>query len=109
MKGKKGIAGKVEELKGRAEAIGEKLIPIYELAFGVHLDVKVQYANAAILANVARDVFLDVSHRRLFVKSFVTELARQHAAGERVLTEEEAIAIIRGQVDELSGGETPPY
>ena len=90
-------------------AIGEKLIPIYELAFGVQLDVKVQYANAAILANVARDVFLDVSHRRLFVKSFVTELARQHAAGERVLTEEEAIAIIRGQVDELSGGETAPY
>ena len=90
-------------------AIGEKLIPIYEMAFGVQLDVKVQYANAAILANVARDVFLDVSHRRLFVKSFVTELARQHAAGERVLTEEEAIAIIRGQVDELSGGETPPY
>lgn len=90
-------------------AIGEKLIPIYELAFGAQLDHKVQYANAAILANVARDVFLDISHRRLFVKSFVSELARQHATGEHVLAEEEAIAIIRGQVDDLSGGETPPY
>lgn len=90
-------------------AIGEKLLPIYELAFQATLDRKVQYANAAILANVARDVFLDISHRRLFVKAFVTELARQHAAGEHVLTEEEAVAIIRGQVDELSGGETPPY
>jgi len=90
-------------------AIGEKLIPIYELAFGAQLDHKVQYANAAILANVARDVFLDISHRRLFVKSFVSELARQHAAGEHLLAEDEAIAIIRGQVDDLSGGETPPY
>jgi hypothetical protein len=90
-------------------AIGEKLIPIYETAFGVQLDQKVQYANAAILANVARDVFLDISHRRLFVKAFVTELARQDAAQEHVLAEEEAVAILRGQVDELSGGETAPY
>jgi hypothetical protein len=90
-------------------AIGEKLIPIYETAFQTSLDTQIQYANAAILANVARDVFLDVSHRRLFVKSFVVELARQQAMGEHILTEEEAVAIIRGQVDELSGGETPPY
>jgi hypothetical protein len=89
--------------------IGEKLIPIYETAFDVKFDASTQYANAAILANVARDVFLDVSHRRLFVKAFVTELARQQAKEEHVLTEEEAIAIIRGQVDELSSGETPPY
>jgi hypothetical protein len=90
-------------------AIGEKLIPIYETAFGVGLDRQVQYANAAILANVARDVFLDISARRLFVKAFVTDLARQQAQGEHVLAEEEAVAIIRGQVDELTGGETAPY
>jgi hypothetical protein len=90
-------------------AIGEKLLPIYALAFDAVLDRKTQYANAAILANVARDVFLDISHRRLFVKAFVTELARQHAGQEHVLSEEEALAIIRGQLDELSGGETPPY
>lgn len=90
-------------------AIGEKLIPIYETAFAVKLDQKTQYGNAAILANVARDVFLDVSHRRLFVKSFVIELARQQSEGEHLLSEKEAVAIIRGQIDELSGGETPPY
>lgn len=90
-------------------AIGEKLISIYEIAFDVQLEQKTQYANAAILANVARDVFLDISHRRLFVKAFVTELARQHASSQHLLTEDEAIAIIRGQVDELNGGETPPY
>ncbi len=67
------------------------------------LDEKMQQANAAIMANVARDVFLDISHRRLFVKSFVTELARQQAEGEHLLSEAEAMAIIRGQVDELSG------
>jgi len=90
-------------------AIGEKLIPIYETAFDVALDRPIQQANAVILANVARDVFLDVSHRRLFVKAFITELARQHAGSQHLLTEDEAIAIIRGQVDELSGGETPPF
>ena len=90
-------------------AIGEKLIPIYELAFGLTFDQPTQYANAAILANVARDVFLDISHRRLFVKAFVTELSRQSAGQEHLLAEEEAVAIIRGQVDQLSGGETPPY
>jgi hypothetical protein len=90
-------------------AIAEKLIPIYEMAFEATLDHAIQNGNAAILANVARDVFLDVSHRRLFVKAFVTELARQQAAGERLLTEAEAVAVIRGQADELTAGETPPY
>lgn len=90
-------------------AIGEKLIPIYETAFETKLDVQTQYANAAILANVARDVFLDISHRRIFVKAFVTELGRQHATTEHLLTEEEAIAIVRGQVDQLNEGETPPF
>lgn len=90
-------------------AIGEKLVPIYELAFETSFDQRLQFMNAAILANVARDVFLDVSHRRLFVKAFVGELGRQHAAGERALTEAEAIAIVRGHADDLDGGETPPY
>lgn len=90
-------------------AIGEKLIPIYEQAFGMALDHAIQHANAAILANVAREVFLDVSHRRLFVKAFVTELARQHVAGQHLVSEEEAIAMVRGQAEELGGGETPPY
>ncbi|MBK7177274.1 MAG: DUF2791 family P-loop domain-containing protein [Chloroflexi bacterium] len=90
-------------------AIGEKLIPIYEIAFATTLDAATQRANAVILANVARDVFLDVSHRRLFVKSFVVELSRQHYGHEHTITEEEARAILRGQIDELAGGETPPY
>lgn len=90
-------------------SIGEKLIPIYETAFDTQLDHAMQRANAVILANVARDVFLDVSHRRLFVKSFVVELSRQHYDHEHVINEEEAQAILRGQVDELTGGETPPY
>jgi hypothetical protein len=90
-------------------AIGDKLIPIYEVAFNTQLNHKIQQANAVILANVARDVFLDISHRRLFVKSFVVELSRQHYGEEHTILEEEAKAILRGQVDELAGGETPPY
>ncbi len=90
-------------------AIGERLIPIYEAAYDIQLDHVVQRANAAILANVARDVFLDVSHRRLFVKSFVVELGRQHYGEQHTITEAEAQAILRGQIQELTGGETPPY
>ena len=90
-------------------AIADKLIPIHEIAFDAQLDLKTQRANAVILANVARDVFLDVSHRRLFVKSFVTELSRQQYGEEHLITEAEAQAILRGQIDDLSGGETPPY
>lgn len=90
-------------------AIGDKLIPIYEIAFDTQLNHKIQQTNAVILANVARDVFLDISHRRLFVKSFVVELSRQHYGEEHTILEEEAKAILRGQVDELAGGETPPY
>ncbi len=91
------------------QAIGEKLIPIYEVAFDTQFDHKVQRANADILANVARDVFLDISHRRLFVKSFVTELSRQQYGKEHTITEEEAQAILRNQIDELNSGETAPY
>jgi len=90
-------------------AIGDKLIPIYEAAFNTQFNHKIQQTNAVILANVARDVFLDISHRRLFVKSFVVELSRQHYGEEHTILEEEAKAILRGQVDELAGGETPPY
>ncbi len=90
-------------------AIGEKLIPIYEIAFAATMDHTIQRANAVILANVARDIFLDVSHRRLFVKSFVVELSRQHHGTEHTITETEAQALLRGQIDELMGGETPPY
>lgn len=90
-------------------AIGEKLVPIFETAFGATFDAKLQHTNAAILANIAREVFLDVSHRRLFVKTFVTELSRQHADGERVLSEPEATARLRGQAEALQGGSTPPY
>jgi hypothetical protein len=39
----------------------------------------------------------------------VVELSRQHYEQQHTITEEEAQAILRGQMDELSGGETPPY
>lgn len=90
-------------------AIAEKLIPIFDTAFEAKLDPAIQKANAAMLASMAREVFLDVSHRRLFIKAFVTELARQHASGERLLDAEEAIAVVRGQAEAMVGGETPPY
>jgi hypothetical protein len=89
--------------------IAEKLISIYETAFETSFNSAIQNANAAILANVAREVFIDVSHRRLFVKAFVSELARQHSQTQSVLSEADATAIIRGQADTLLSAATPPY
>ncbi|MCA9937706.1 MAG: DUF2791 family P-loop domain-containing protein, partial [Anaerolineales bacterium] len=42
------------------QTIGEKLVPIFETAYAVTLDHTIQRANAVILANVSRDVFLDI-------------------------------------------------
>ncbi len=50
------------------------------------------------LGNVARGVFL------VFVKPFVVELNCQHHGGEHTITEAEAQALLRSQIDELSGG-----
>ena len=90
-------------------AIGEKLIPIYEVANQIKFDHNMQHVNAAIMANVAREIFLDTSHRRLFVKAFLSELSRQHVNGEHLISEEEAIATVRGQQDQLIEEETAPY
>ncbi len=90
-------------------AIAAKLVPIFDTAFDTKLDAAIQQANATMLASMAREVFLDVSHRRLFIKAFVTELARQHAGREHLLGAEEAIAVVRGQAEAMVGGETPPY
>ena len=88
--------------------IGEKLLPVFEAAYQVSFDPNIQKTNIAILANVARDIILDVSHRRLFIKAFVGLLLRQQQ-GEELITEEGAQGLLRNEAVALSSQESAPY
>jgi hypothetical protein len=84
------------------EQIGYRLLPIFELAYGVKLDQALQTANIHALSAAARNAYLAISHRRLFVKTLVTEWYRQKEEGEVALTPEVATALIKGQSDALT-------
>ena len=65
------------------------------------LDPETQAANIAAFSDAARNSYLAISHRRLFIKALVTEWFRQKEEGERVVEAEYAAAAIRGQSDQL--------
>ncbi|CAG0977262.1 hypothetical protein ANRL4_01643 [Anaerolineae bacterium] len=81
--------------------MGERLLPIFEIAFGVKMDLGIQAQNIAIIAEAALNSFLDVSHRRLFVKALISEWYRQKEQKETVLDPEYAQRVIRGERDAL--------
>ncbi len=81
--------------------IGYRLLPIFEVAYGVKLTPDLQAANITVISDAARNSFLAVSHRRLFIKALITEWYRQKEEGEQALTVEWATAAIRGQSDAL--------
>jgi hypothetical protein len=92
--------------------IGSRLLPIFEQAYGVKLDPNTQAANIAAFSDAARNSYLAISHRRLFVKALVTEWYRQKEEREQVVNEEYAAAAIRGQSDALmalADDEQRPY
>jgi hypothetical protein len=81
--------------------LGQRLLAIFQVAFGIALDADIQTANIHILAGQALDMILPDHHRRLFVKTLVVEWYRQKEEGERVITPDYARAAIRGQFDSL--------
>ncbi len=81
--------------------IGYRLLPIFETAYGVTLDPHIQAGNIAVLSESARNSYLAISHRRLFIKALVTEWYRQKEEGEQLVTDEFAEAAIRGQSERL--------
>jgi hypothetical protein len=81
--------------------IAHRLLVIFEVAYGTKLNAELQAQNIAILSQAARESYLAISHRRLFIKSLVTEWYRQKEEGERPLTPEYAAAAIRGQSEAL--------
>lgn len=81
--------------------IGYRLLPIFETAYGARLDPAIQAANIATFSEAARNSYLAISHRRLFIKALVTEWFRQKEEGEQPVSAEYAAAAVRGQSDAL--------
>jgi hypothetical protein len=76
--------------------IGERLLSIFETATGWNADASIQSHNRTLLADTMAAYTFEVSHRRLFVKTYVDFLYGQKAGDEHRLTPEEATRIIQG-------------
>jgi hypothetical protein len=81
--------------------IGYRLQAIFEVAYNYTLNADIQAQNIQILSRAARESYLAISHRRLFIKTLVMEWFRQKEEGEQVINYEYAEAAIRGQSDSL--------
>lgn len=81
--------------------IGSRLLPIFEVAYGVKLNPEIQTRNIALFAEAALNSFLAISHRRLFIKALVMEWYRQKEDGEQVINADYAEKVIRGESDAL--------
>ncbi|MFN0118989.1 MAG: BREX system ATP-binding domain-containing protein [Blastocatellia bacterium] len=87
--------------------IGDKLLGIYEKAYGMSFNQKLQSQNISQLADTC-GALLSTSHRRHFVKSLVDMLADQRAAGERLFEQDNVQTVVRQVTEQLGrsqGGE----
>ena len=87
--------------------IGEKLLGVFEQAYGVAFNPELQKQNIAQLADTCGSL-LSTSHRRHFVKSLIDMLAEQKADGERVYEPDNVQNVVRGVTEQLGrsqGGE----
>jgi hypothetical protein len=76
--------------------IGERLLSIFETATGWESDAAIQAHNRSLIADTMAAYTFEVSHRRLFVKTYVDFLYGQKSGGQRQITPEEANGIIQG-------------
>jgi hypothetical protein len=93
-----------EELLRR---IGEKLLHVFEVAYGMEFDRELQTKNIAQLAETCA-ALLSTSHRRHFVKSLIDMLAEQRVEGERLYEPENVQNVMRQVTEQLGrvqGGE----
>ncbi len=87
------------------EAIGEKLLTIFETAVGWKSDPSIQAHNRSLIAGTMAAYTFEVSHRRLFVKTYVDFLYSQRSESERMISEEEAVRIVQGGYAVLESAE----
>lgn len=94
------------------EQIGQRLLPIFEIAYSTQLHKNIQTENIRTLSQAARNSYLSMNHRRLFIKALMMEWFRQKEDGERLIAIDEAERIIRGQseaLNDLADAEQSPY
>lgn len=87
--------------------IGEKLLGVFEQAYGMQFNHELQNQNIAQLADTCGSL-LSTSHRRHFVKSLIDMLSEQKADGERVYEPDNVQSVVRGVTEQLGrsqGGE----
>ena len=78
------------------DRMGERLLHIFETATGWHGDTEVQAQSRKLLAETMAEYTFEVSHRRLFVKTYVDYLYGQKNDGETPLSQEDAGGLIQG-------------
>jgi hypothetical protein len=81
--------------------IGYRLLAIFEVAYSHKLNRDIQSKNIDVLSQAARESYLAISYRRLFIKTLIMEWFRQKEDGEQPINYEYAQAAIRGQSDSL--------
>lgn len=77
-------------------SIGDRLQSIFEKATGWKADATIQAHNRGLIASTMAAYTFEVSHRRLFVKTYVDFLYRQKAEKQRRITQEDANEIVQG-------------
>ena len=82
--------------------VGYRLLAIFEVAYDVKLNADIQAQNILVLSDAARNAYLDMSHRRLFIKSLITDWYRQMEDGEGLISVDYAEGLIRGQYQSLN-------
>ncbi len=70
-------------------AMGERISDVFQVARSVQFDPILQAANLSRIASEAANSQFEVSHRRIFVKAWVSHLHEQLASGERPVTQGE--------------------
>lgn len=88
--------------------IGEKLLGVFELAYGIKLDHELQAQNIAQLADTCA-ALLSTSHRRHFVKSLIDMLAEQRAESERLYEQDTVQNVVRAVTEQLGHAQSGEY
>lgn len=78
--------------------IGERLLEVFETAEGWKSSRALQAKNLQALAQVCTDFAFEIGHRRLFVKTWLDLLFRQHRGGEKALLLEEVERLLQDGV-----------
>ncbi|MFN3199419.1 MAG: BREX system ATP-binding domain-containing protein [Bradymonadia bacterium] len=83
------------------EAIGARILEVFSIARKRRFDPEVQGRNLRALAEEASEAQFEVSHRRIFVKSWVALLTEQALSGETQIDAVDAGARVMGGAQTL--------